>query len=169
MKSHAHLGRAWEDALDTQHEVYRAQRLAEVERLSPPFQVLSVQGSYFRGQFRGKGRADYLAAVRDLGAVYVEAKSTHALRWSFDQLDEAQARFLDSRPHAVRGLAIRWETVNAPWRAVWVPWETAAPVWWLWSRGAAPRASWTATEAAALGVEMRGADWLAAVRTWRGR
>jgi hypothetical protein len=161
MNPHANLGRAWQDALDVQHDVYRLQNRAEIEPMAPPFQVLRMQSrGLFQGQFRGKGRSDYFGHIPGLGAVFFDAKETIALRWEFRNLTREQAAFFDSRPHARTALAIRWALVGQPARSVWLPWDRLRPVWRAWEAGA-ERASVTTDEAVGIGGrEFRGADWL---------
>lgn len=163
--STANRGKPWEADLSEQHDLYRRLGWAEVESLQAPYQVLGVMGrGFFKGQFRGKGRSDFFGSIVTTGPVYFDAKSTHAARWAFANLEREQALFLDARPRTLTALAIRWEFIGQPWRSVWLPWSALRPVWRAWQAGD-KRASVTVEEAIEMGGrEFRGADWLGVAR-----
>ena len=154
-------GERTEDALDAQHSVYSAQKLAYVVRLPTPMRVL---GAVTRGQcravFERRSSVDYLGVVLPGRAVAVELKRRAGKRLAVDDVEPHQWHAL-AEVERMGGLALVVVVLDTgAWACRASRMRADAD-----ERGAK---SWTDVDLGRCGARLRGLDWLAAVAAEEG-
>ena len=155
-------GYALERALTAQHDVYRAQGVADVRQVPTPVTVLGrtlldKRGrACFRGVFAARTGVDFIGWAKLPHyplPVCLEAKAhLGAESWSISSVSPDQAAQLDLAEHA-GCIAL---VVLAAWGDVWaLPWMALDL-----HRERVGRATLRAAEAGTVGYRCRGYDWL---------
>ena len=165
--SEANRGVGLETFLDELHLVYRSRGQAVVFRTPPPMKIIGQQGGgRFLAIHAAGGPPDYTGAVAGR-AVCFDAKECRADRWGFSHLPAHQAEAL-SEVEAQGGLVFIY--LRLAGRDHVLPWPRLGPLWWAWChatrpghRAASGSASLSADEVRALGVDVTGRGWLAAL------
>ncbi len=156
-------GKAWEQALEGWHGMYKARGMAFVQHRGPPTKVINR-----RLVTVGKGPTDYGGLLAGGRAVDFDAKTTTAPRWGFVLLKPHQADHL-GQVSALGGVAfVALQTSEGSWV---VPWAALAPLWSAWQRGRLlgqrtkpGTGSLTADDCDRLGARMaRPGDWYPAL------
>lgn len=160
-------GATWEAQLDQFCEHYRVHGTAHIRQVGAPFRTIGPQkGRFMTGEYTGPGGCDFIGHINGV-PFEADAKHCSQPRWSYQLLEEHQARSLNAvaKHGGHAGLLLRLDD-----RGWWLPWADLGPLWWAWSkakvRGECAKrgtASLNLKRCMAIGRSFRGGDFLPAV------
>lgn len=146
-------GKTLESRLTAQHRLYRAARVAKIDKCHPEARVVSGRLTY-----TDRGPPDYMGCLAGGRGVVFEAKETKLKRWPFKDLADHQARSLGEYSHlGFRSFIVIMFMGHAATRLVM--WEDIRDKWWSWRGGEGGAASIHMDDE--IMTPLDGVDWLA--------